>query len=263
MTPSRLAVAVYGTLAYILFLGTFTYTIGFVLGIAVPKDIDAPIGEPLSTWKALAINAGFLTLFAVQHLIMARDWFKRWIQRYIPQAAERSTFVVATCAILIGMFVFWQPMPLVIWDVQSIPVRGALYTIGLIGFLGVVYTTFLIDHFELFGMKQVLRNLTGQKAESPQFLVRSVYCMARHPMYTFMLMGFWIAPTMTLGHLLFAALVTAFVIVGVQFEERGLIRKHGVTYLEYRAALPMLFPRFGRYVAPVNPQSTPKPNLGS
>ena len=245
MSLKNASVAIYGTLAYLLFLGTYTYIVGFVLGLAVPKHLDTVQGEVPTLTHAILVNLGLLTLFAVQHLIMARDWFKALITRYIPESAERSTFVVATCGALIAMVVFWQPIPQVVWQVDSSVWRGVLYGLGLLGFAGVVYTTFLIDHFGLFGLKQSWSPAVKRQTEDPPFLVKSLYRMARHPMYTCMLLGFWATPAMTVGHLLFSIGVTGFIFLGVQFEERGLINKHGVQYLLYRDSLPMLFPRFG------------------
>ncbi|MDF1799868.1 MAG: methyltransferase [Planctomycetota bacterium] len=253
MNLPKLGVLLYGTLAYLFFLATFLYTIGWTLGLVVPQHIDTVAGEAPSTIQALAVNGGILGIFAVQHLIMARHWFKRRITKLIPAAAERSTFVVVTCAILCSMFLFWQPMPSVIWEVSSPIARNALIALSLFGFVGVVFATFLIDHFELFGLSQVIRFFRGKNHTPPPFQVRSIYRFSRHPLYLFFFIAFWSTPTMTLGHLVFAMLCTGFVFVGVQFEERNLVAEHGERYLSYRRKVPMILPSFGRSTPPIAP----------
>ena len=258
MNPSKLGVLLYGCFSYLLFLGTYLYVVGFVMGFGVPKHIDSVTGDVASTTHALLVNGGILGLFAVQHTIMARHGFKRSFTKLIPKAAERSTFVLVTCLILIALVYFWQPMPTVVWEVSSPILRYVLYGIALTGFLGVVAVTFLIDHFELFGLKQVYTNYSGRPFRHPSFQVRSLYRISRHPLYLCFFLGFWAAPTMTVGHLVFAALCTGYVFIGVQFEERGLIAIHGDAYREYQRSVPAILPVPGRStaaIAPTTPES--------
>ncbi len=245
MTLSRIGVLLYGTLIYLFFLATYVYCIGFVTELIVPKHINSAGEGSSSLTRTLIIDAGFLSLFAVQHTIMARTWFKHWLTRFIPRAAERSTFVLATCLILCGMFLFWEPIPNVIWEVSSSPLRTALNVISVGGFVGVVYVTFIIDHFDLFGLKPVIYNFIGSQEEAVPFQVKSLYRFSRHPMYFFLLFAFWSAPTMTAGRLLFAALCTGYILVGVRFEEYSLEKEHGDDYRRYQEALPMIIPNLG------------------
>ncbi|MCA9000567.1 MAG: isoprenylcysteine carboxylmethyltransferase family protein [Planctomycetes bacterium] len=246
MNLSKASVLLYGSLIYVLFLATYLYCMGFVTGLVVPQHIDTVHGAAPSLAQALAVNMGILSLFAVQHTIMARNWFKKWITRYIPKAAERSTFVLATCAILCSMFVFWQPMPTNIWHVDNELLRNILNGVSLAGFLGVVYVTFVIDHFHLFGLKQVVQNFRGTKEVATPFQVKSVYRISRHPMYFCMFFAFWAAPTMSAGRLLFALICTAYIWVGVRFEEHSLEQAHGQDYRDYKKHLPMIIPSFGK-----------------
>ena len=254
MNIKKLSIPIYGTLCYLLFLATYLYTIGFVTGFLVPKHIDSP-GQPASsTTEALLTDAGILGLFAIQHTIMARGRFKRRFAKLLPEAAERSTFVLVTCGILIALFLCWQPMPSVIWEVESPLLRNLIHGVSLLGFLGVVFATFLIDHFELFGLKQTLGNFAGKIYTSPSFQVQSLYRISRHPLYLFFFIAFWAAPTMTAGHLLFAVLTTGYVLIGIQFEERGLVAEHGEAYLSYRKQVPAIVPIPGRVSPVIRPQ---------
>ncbi len=260
MNLSKIAVLAYGALTYLFFLATYLYCIGFLTNAVVPKTIDSVDGELASTGHALLVNAGILGIFAIQHLIMARSWFKRRITKWIPAAAERSTFVFVTCAILCALFAFWEPMPGIVWEVETPALRMLMTGLSLLGFGGVVLTSYLIDHFELFGLKQVLRNFRGERYGAPAFQVRSLYRFTRHPLYLFFFIAFWCAPTMTVGHLAFALLCTAFVFVGVQFEERSLVQEHGQAYRDYQREVPMIVPRAGHSsepIAPVRPEATP------
>jgi len=250
MKPSKLAVLLYGSLTYLLFLATYVYCAGFVLDLGVPKSIDTVTGEPASLLVALGVNASILALFAVQHLIMARAWFKRRLTRVVPPAAERSTFVLATCLILILLFWQWRPMPGIVWDAGNPVLRGLLLCVGAAGFVGVVFTTFLINHFDLFGLQQVVLHFRGRPEPEPSFQVRSLYRFTRHPLYLCFFAAFWSTPTMTVGHLLFAALCTGFVLIAVRFEERDLVAQHGEAYLRYQTEVPMILPSIGRAAAP-------------
>ncbi len=251
MTPSKIGVLLYGTLIYVLFLATYVYCMGFVTTLVVPKHIDSLTGEAPGLTKALIINGGILSLFAVQHTIMARQWFKDWITKFIPKAMERSTFVLATCAILCSMFYFWQPMTHSIWQVENETLRAVLHGVSIAGFLGVVYVSFIIDHFHLFGLKQVTQNFTGSKEDGTPFQVKSLYRFSRHPMYFSLFFAFWAAPDMSAGRLLFALLCTGYIWVGVRFEEHSLEKVHGQDYRDYKHSLPMIIPSLGTSMARV------------
>ena len=250
MNDSKLAILLYGLVAYVMFLAVFAYTAGWLLGIGVPKTIDAVVDEPSSIAVAIVVNASILGLFAVQHMIMARGWFKKRWTKIIPAAAERSTFVLATNLLLVLLFWQWRPMTGILWEVGNPVARGVLYGLSAAGFLGVVFSTFLIDHFDLFGLKQVVLNFRGRPQATPVFQVNSLYRFTRHPLYLSFFAAFWCAPTMTVGHLLFAGLCTGFVLVAVRFEERDLITEHGEDYERYRRSVPMILPNFVRTAAP-------------
>lgn len=236
----RILVFAYGVACYVLFLGTFLYAMGFVSGILVPKSLDSEPEGPLG--MALLVNAGLLTLFAAQHSIMARQWFKRAWTRIIPQPAERSTFVLFSCAALITMFAFWRPMGGVLWKVQN-PVESALlYGAAVTGWLLVLYSTFLIDHFSLFGLRQVYTYLRGEQPARIQFRTPAVYQWVRHPLYLGFMIAFWATPVMTMAHFLFAVATTCYIGLAIQFEERDLVREHGDAYVQYRRNVPMLLP---------------------
>lgn len=245
----RLTVLAYGTLVYLFFFVTFLYAIGFVTGVGVPKGIDDGAPAPLA--EALLVNGGLLALFAIQHMIMARQGFKRVWTRVIPAAAERSTFVLAASAILAVTFLAWRPMTGVIWEATNPVAATILQGVAFLGFGLVLVATFLIDHFDLFGLRQVIRHFRGVPYREPEFRVRSLYRRVRHPLYLGFLMAFWSTPVMTVGHLLFATLCTGFILVAVRLEERDLIRAHGAAYEDYRRRVPMLIPRPGRRIEPI------------
>jgi protein-S-isoprenylcysteine O-methyltransferase Ste14 len=236
---SRLLVFAYGSLAYVLFLGTYLYAIGFVGNLVVPKSLDsAPTG---SYGQALLINVGLLGLFAVQHSVMARPRFKRALLRIIPRAAERSTYVLASSAALILLFWQWRPLGGVVWDIQHPTWRAVAYAAFAFGWLLVLVTTFLINHFDLFGLRQVWLHLRGQEYRPLRFVTPGPYRLVRHPLYVGWLFAFWAAPTMTITHLFFAIVTTAYILVAIQLEERDLIDAHP-EYREYRQRVPMLVP---------------------
>jgi protein-S-isoprenylcysteine O-methyltransferase Ste14 len=241
---TRTAVFVYGSVCYLLFLGTFLYAIGFVANWIVPKSIDT--GEVGPRGAAILVNVLLLGLFAVQHTIMARPAFKAWWTRIIPAAAERSTFVLASCACLCLMFWQWRPMPEIIWDPQYPVVRGVLYGLCALGFGIVLYSTMLIDHFDLFGLRQVVLHVRKKDYTHPPFMERSLYRLIRHPLMLGFIIAFWATPTMTAGHLLFAIVTTGYMLFGIQVEERDLVRFLGDDYNQYRKRTPMLLPRAGR-----------------
>lgn len=238
---TRVIYFVYGVVAYAAFFVTITYAIGFVANVGVPKGIDDGIvGESLQ--GAAIVNVLLLAAFAVQHAIMARPAFKRWWTQYVPQPIERSTFVLIASGILLVAFWQWRPMPDIVWDIEQPIVRGALWGVYCAGWAMVFYASFLIDHFDLFGLRQVFLHLRGLPYSQRPFMERSVYKLVRHPLMLGFLMAFWAAPTMSLGRLLFAAVTTAYIFLGTRIEERDLVRLHGQEYQRYRQRTAMFFP---------------------
>jgi len=241
---SRSLSFLYGVLAYVMFLGVFLYAIGFLGNFGVPTTLDAARSGPIG--EALLVNALLLGLFAVQHSVMARPWFKRWVTRIIPQTIERSTYVLASNLAMILLFWQWRPMGGVLWDVSGTGFGMALQALFAFGWLLVLVSTFLINHFDLFGLRQVWMNLRGKEYEPLSFVVPGPYRLVRHPLYVGWITVFWAAPTMTVAHLLFAVATTAYILVAIQFEERDLVKEHGPSYDEYRRRVPMLIPRPGK-----------------
>lgn len=231
---------VYGLVAYILFAVTFAYTIAFLGNFAVPKTIDSGAAAPLA--EALLVNGGLLGLFAVQHSVMARRSFKRWWTQIVSPAIERSTFVLASTAVL--AFLLWQWRPVaepVIWRLDGAAAL-LIWTVFWLGWAIGLASTFLISHFELFGLRQVLARLTGRLIPDSEFRTPLFYRYVRHPMYVGFLLGFWAAPVMTAGHLLFSITCTGYILVGIWFEERDLIAQFGDRYRRYREQVGMLLP---------------------
>ena len=235
----RLLVFAYGVIAYSVFFVTYLYAAGFIGNLIVPKSLDSAPTAPLG--MALLINVGLLSLFAVQHSVMARPWFKRGLVRLIPEAAERSTYVLASSVALILLFWLWSPLGGTVWDVQNPIGRAVLYGLFAFGFLLVLYTTFLINHFDLFGLRQVWLYLLGREYTSLNFVMPGPYRLVRHPLYVGWLFAFWATPTMTLTHLLFAVVTTAYILVAIRFEERDLIDAHP-EYADYKRRVPMMLP---------------------
>ncbi|MGD8921708.1 MAG: isoprenylcysteine carboxylmethyltransferase family protein [Candidatus Zixiibacteriota bacterium] len=237
----RVSIFIYGVIAYAVFFVAFLYAIGFVTNLIVPKSIDSAVGGPLA--EALIIDLALLALFAVQHSVMARPGFKKWWTRIIPKEAERPTFVLFASLILLLMFWQWRPIGGVIWDVQQPGLRIALQALGLGGFLIVLITTFLINHFDLFGLRQVWSYLRGREYKPLKFVTPGPYRYVRHPMYIGFILGFWSTPTMTVAHLVFAIMTTAYILVAIRLEERDLVHAHGSDYVIYRKHTPMIIPK--------------------
>lgn len=240
---ARYAALLYALIAYAAFNGWFLYAIAF-LGEWAPKSIND--GPACSLGEALAVNVGIVLLFAVQHTIMARSGFKRWWTRIIPAALERSTFVLIAALILSLLLWQWRPIPGDLWNIEQPIVAGALRGLMLLGALTVLYTTFLIDHWDLVGLRQAWASFKGETPAAPVFKEKSLYRWVRHPMMLGLIVWLWATPHMTWGHLLFAASLTAYVLIGVRIEERSLRQELGDSYEEYRRRVPMLVPRLPR-----------------
>ena len=245
---TRLLTLCYGGLAYLIFFGTFLYAVGFVSGYVVPKTVDtgSTTVEPGSTSSlttALLINLVVMSIFAVQHSGMARQGFKMLFTRFASPAIERSTYVLLASLSLILLYWQWQPMPMVVWNIENPVAAGVATAGGFVGWLIVLYSTFLISHFELFGLTQVVTHFAGRVTEPMKFKTPGLYRLIRHPIYLGFIIAFWCTPTMTLGHLLFAAVTTAYIFVGIYLEERDLVAMFGNEYRHYREKVAMLVPR--------------------
>ncbi len=240
----RIVTVLYGLLSYVLFVAVFLYLVGFVTDVAVPRSIDRAGDAPVAV--AVAVDIGLLTLFAVQHTVMARPGFKKWWTRFVPAPIERSTYMLLTSAVLALTFWQWRAIDTVIWDVESAPARAAVTTLGGVGWVTVLASTFMIDHFDLFGIRQVVDNLRSKSAPEASFREVLLYRVVRHPLLLGFLIAFWTAPTMTAGHLLFTVTMTVYIFIAVRFEERDLVDALGEPYRRYRDRVPMLLPRLWR-----------------
>ena len=236
----RLVGLLYGLVAYFTFFGTILYAIGFVTGLVVPKTIDT--GTESSATEALIVNLLLMSLFAVQHSLMARRQFKQWWTQYVPKSVERSTYVLFASLALILLFWQWRPMPAVVWAIADPDIAVTIATVSFGGWVIVFTSTFLINHFELFGLHQVANNLGGREMPASRFRTPLYYKFVRHPIYLGFIIAFWAAPTMTVGHLLFAAVTTAYIFVGILLEERDLIAMFGDDYRRYKKRVSMLVP---------------------
>jgi protein-S-isoprenylcysteine O-methyltransferase Ste14 len=237
---ARLLTLCYGGIAYLIFFGTFLYAVGFVSQYVVPKTIDT--GATSSPLTALLINLVLMSIFAVQHSGMARLGFKKLFTRFASPAIERSTYVLLASLTLILLFWQWQPMPTVVWSIENPVLAGVATAGGFLGWLIVLYSTFLISHFELFGLTQVVAHFAGRMVAPVKFKTPGLYRFIRHPIYLGFIIAFWSTPMMTLGHLLFASVTTAYIFVGIYFEERDLVSLFGSEYRRYRERVAMLLP---------------------
>jgi len=246
----RLLFFAYGLTSYVIFLGTFLYAIAFVGGFGAGARLDGPLKTSLPA--ALGIDGALLMLFAAQHSIMARRWFKERWTKIVPPAVERSTYVLCASLALLLLFWQWRPLGGVVWSVENPTGQLILRALFAFGWLMVLVSTFLINHFDLFGMRQVWLYLRGRDYTTLKFGTPGPYRLVRHPLYVGWLFAFWSTPTMTFAHLLFSLATTAYILLAIQFEERDLIREHGDTYQAYRRSVPMLIP-FVRRNRDVNP----------
>jgi protein-S-isoprenylcysteine O-methyltransferase Ste14 len=240
----RVIALFYGLISYLIFFAAFLYAIGFVTGLGVPKTIDTGPVVPLK--EALGINLALMSAFAVQHSLMARPWFKRMWTHIVPASVERSTYVLLASLLLALLCWQWRPMPAVVWHIDNPQIAMAVLGLSFLGWLIVLTSTFLINHFELFGLHQVANNLTGKAMPQPRFRSPLYYKFVRHPIYLGFIIAFWAAPTMSMGHLLFATVTTLYIIVGAMLEESDLIDAFGEDYRSYRRRVPMLLPWRGR-----------------
>ncbi|HZN76956.1 MAG TPA: isoprenylcysteine carboxylmethyltransferase family protein [Micromonosporaceae bacterium] len=237
----RIAVVGYGVVAYLAFLALLAYTIGFLAGAGVPKGVDDGPSGP--AWLAVVVDAGLLGLFAVQHSVMARPWFKRWWTRYVPEAIERSTYVLGSSLVVALLLWQWRPLPDTVWSVQAGWLRGLLWTLYATGWVVLLYSTVLIGHFDFFGLRQVLARARSKEYAEPTFRQPLLYRLVRHPIMVGFLIAFWATPDMSAGRLLFAAAGTGYILVGVRFEERDLRRQLGEPYEWYAQQVPRFVPR--------------------
>jgi len=240
----RTCIFLYGAASYAVFIATFLYALGFVGNFGVPVTMDGVPAQP--TGRALAIDVLLLGIFGVQHSLMARPFFKRWLIRFIPEPAERSTYVLFSNLALIALFVFWQPLGGIAWQVEDATARGVLYGFFAFGWLLVLLSSFLINHFDLFGLRQVWLQLLGKPYTHLKFGTPGPYKLVRHPLYLGWLFAFWATPTMTGTHLLFAFVTTAYILIAIQLEENDLADSLGADYQRYRERVPMIIPRLGR-----------------
>ncbi len=239
-----LVTALYGIVAYCFTLAALLYLIGFVGNFIVPKSIDSGTTEPLL--QSAVVDTMLIALFAIQHSVMARQGFKRWWTRIVPPSVERSTYVLFTSFVLLVLYWQWRPIPAAIWTVDDPVAAGAINGIFWLGWVVLVASTFMLSHFELFGLSQVFARLFGKQLSEAKFRAPLLYRYVRHPIYLGVLLAVWATPAMTAGHLLFAAVITGYILMGIQLEERDLIEQFGDQYRRYRQHAAMLVPLQGR-----------------
>jgi protein-S-isoprenylcysteine O-methyltransferase Ste14 len=249
----RTGVLVYGVVCYAVFFATFLYLVGFVGNLFVPKSIDSGTPGPLGT--ALLVNTALLLGFGLQHSVMARPRFKAWVARSLPPHIERSTYVLASSAVLIAWFAFWQPIPQTVWEVTDPIGRAVLTGLFLAGVGLVLLSTFLIDHFDLFGLRQAVLHFRGLAYQEKRFATPLLYRWIRHPLYVGWLVTFWATPAMSAGHFLLALVLSSYILVAIPLEERDLLAALGDPYRRWRERTPLFVPRVGRAEArtPVQP----------
>lgn len=241
---NRFLFLMYGIASYIIFFVTFLYSIGFVGNFTVPKSIDS--GTTGSFVPSLLINLLLLSIFAVQHSVMARPAFKSWWTRIIPPPIERSTYVLLSSLALVLLFWQWQPITMAVWEIEDMSGRYVLWALFWIGWLIVLLSTFLINHFDLFGLRQVYLYLKNQESSGSGFKTPFLYKFVRHPIMLGFIIAFWATPDMTVGHLIFSIVTTIYILVALQFEEHDLVKYHGAEYQEYQKGVPMIIPFFKR-----------------
>ena len=252
----RIAILAYGGLCYAIFFATFLYLVGFVGNAFVPITVDSGI-PAASLGFSLAIDVALIAVFGLQHSVMARPAFKRRWARIVPAAAERSTYVLLSSLALMLQFWAWQPAPNVVWEAESSMARSLLTALFLAGVALVLYSTFLIDHFDLFGLRQVFLYFRGREYSEKRFATPSLYRFVRHPLYVGWFITFWATPTMSVGHLVLALGMTAYMLIAIPYEERDLVRALGASYQRYRERTPMFVPRLARRPSSASPEATP------
>jgi len=240
----KLVAFLYGIVAYLVFAVVIVYSLGFISGLVVPKTIDSGPAGPLV--ESIVINLVLMTIFALQHSVMARPQFKKWWTTVVPISVERSTYVLLASLALALVFWQWRPIPGVVWEAKDPTIAGSLLYLGLLGWVLVFFSTFMINHFELFGLHQVANNLAGKSMPPMKFQAPMLYNVVRHPIYLGFIIFVWATPVMTAGHVLFAAVVTAYIFVGIALEEHDLIAVFGDEYRRYRQRVAMIVPFIGR-----------------
>jgi len=247
----RYSAFAFGVSSYGIFFVTFLYLIGFLANVVVPKGIDG--GAGVAPGLALLIDVGLIALFGLQHSLMARPTFKAAWTKIVPKPIERSVYVLLSSVVLIALYVWWQPLPAVIWQASTPAIAAACWTVFALGFGLVLLATFVINHFDLFGLRQTFLHLRSRPYTELPFQVRFLYRIVRHPLYVGWFLAFWATPAMTVGHLLFAAGMSLYIVIAVRYEERDLVKHLGTDYVDYQRRVPKFIPRFRKAHAAVKP----------